>query len=423
MNNSNTNNDIIRYYINGLSRSEIAAKAKVATGTVSNRVKEYKQKSKSEMYDLEEIREYMKEIRKSGFTIKECAPACRVQNILKELQGNLNITDPADFNRFSKDIIEKIIRLYNFCKKYDISPLILLEWLKDLQDFTCHYGIPNVYRQENDKDTENSKQEKNPGLLNNIISSKNSSLEKTPRPNTQIIGDIPKISSGSPLTTVDKPDTNERWLHSRLGENLKIPSVSAISRYLENLKKECIKYHHDCKILKKRAKELKSENDRLQVSIDHLYQKEKFALGFLNWFSQLTRKLANEYGIQIEDIDIFAKVMNEFYLQGYDANEILHEYCKAQSLPVQNLLLESKLEKRERRIAEATCTLNSLEVRISVFKNSISTYGALEMMGFGYDQFVLISKIIERISKKQNILLIKAANEFYNQINLDYLVF
>ncbi|HYF98999.1 MAG TPA: hypothetical protein VD815_02805 [Candidatus Saccharimonadales bacterium] len=44
-------------------------------------------------------------------------------------------------------------------------------------------------------------------------------------------------------------------------------------------------------------------------------------------------------------------------------------------------------------------------------------------MGFGYDQFVLIGKIIERKSKKQNISLIEAANEFYNQIKLEYLVF
>ena len=86
-------------------------------------------------------------------------------------------------------------------------------------------------------------------------------------------------------------------------------------------------------------------------------------------------------------------------------------------------MLESKLEKLERKIAEATCTLNSLEVRISDFKNSILTYGALEIMGFGYDQFVLIRKIIERISKKQNISLIEATNEFYNEIKLEYLVF
>ena len=183
MNNINPNDKIIRYYINGLPRSEIAKKAKVATGTVSNRVREYKQKSKSDLYDLEEIRAYMKEIRKSGFTIKECAQACRSQNILKELQGNLNITDPADFKRFSKDIIEKIIELYNFCKKYDISPLILLEWLKDLQDFTCHYGIPNVYRQENDKEKEVKNQQKNlPVLINNNISRKSATIENAPRP-------------------------------------------------------------------------------------------------------------------------------------------------------------------------------------------------------------------------------------------------
>ncbi len=143
----------------------------------------------------------------------------------------------------------------------------------------------------------------------------------------------------------------------------------------------------------------------------------------MNWLSQLKIKLANEYGIQIEDIDVFAKVINEFYLLEYDANGILYEYCKSQSLPVQNLLLESKLEELKAKIAEDTRTLNSLEVRISVFKNSISTYGALEIMGSGYDQFVLIRKIIERKSKEQNISLIEAANEFYNQIKLEHLVF
>lgn len=71
MTNINTNDKIISYYINGLSRSEIAEKANVATGTVSKRIREYEQKSNLD--DLNEIRKGMKEVRKSGLTIKVCS--------------------------------------------------------------------------------------------------------------------------------------------------------------------------------------------------------------------------------------------------------------------------------------------------------------------------------------------------------------
>jgi cell division septum initiation protein DivIVA len=96
---------------------------------------------------------------------------------------------------------------------------------------------------------------------------------------------------------------------------------------------------------------------------------------------------------------------------------------KAQSLPVQNLLLQSEVEKLERKIAEGTRTLKSLESRILAYEDQILTLGCLEIWGFGYDQFLLIRKIIERKSEKQKISLIEAANEFFNYIRLENLVF
>jgi len=115
-----------------------------------------------------------------------------------------------DFNRFSIDIIGKIIELYNFCKKHAISPLILLEWLKTCQIILV-IRISNAHPQENDKNKEDRARQKNLlAPINYNISKKNATIENTPRPIAQkTTEDIQKISRGSLLTAVSQPDTNE----------------------------------------------------------------------------------------------------------------------------------------------------------------------------------------------------------------------
>ncbi|MDQ2685454.1 MAG: hypothetical protein M3Y25_06390, partial [Thermoproteota archaeon] len=48
----------------------------------------------------------------------------------------------------------------------------------------------------------------------------NTAIENTPRLHGQkITGDIPKVSSSSPLTVAVQRDTNEPWLHAMLRES------------------------------------------------------------------------------------------------------------------------------------------------------------------------------------------------------------
>ena len=44
----------------------------------------------------------------------------------------------------------------------------------------------------------------------------------------------------------------------------------------------------------------------------------------------------------------------------------------------------------------------------------------LEMTGFGYDQLIGLTKIIERISIREKISLMEAANKFLNEIEQQY---
>ncbi len=64
-----------------------------------------------------------------------------------------------------------------------------------------------------------------------------------------------------------------------------------------------------------------------------MIQKEKPAMAYLDWYHELRKMLLDNYGLKIEDdIYIFAKLINDFKNQGYDAYETTNEYTTALSL-------------------------------------------------------------------------------------------
>ena len=81
---SQVEESIIQNYILGHSRDEIAEETGVAPGSVSNKINEWKRGI--EAPDIEELRRFAVNIRKSKMTIRQCIKGFRFLQILKGLE-------------------------------------------------------------------------------------------------------------------------------------------------------------------------------------------------------------------------------------------------------------------------------------------------------------------------------------------------
>ncbi len=125
---------VINYHINGLPRSEISAKTGISTGAVSNIIKNWKEKAE-EIPDVEDIRGFMKQVYKTGYTVKECAQGFIILQMMESFYDN-KIQDaeiPTIFWSFINDI-------YTPCIKLGITPSFIPGWINDLWGF---FSQPN----------------------------------------------------------------------------------------------------------------------------------------------------------------------------------------------------------------------------------------------------------------------------------------
>ena len=96
---------VIQKYLNGKTLDQIAKETGLSKGTVYNLVKRWKDKLGSS--GVEEIREFVSIMSKSGLTVQGCAQGFRIAQILKELGINDEFED-GDDSASGQDLLEFI---------------------------------------------------------------------------------------------------------------------------------------------------------------------------------------------------------------------------------------------------------------------------------------------------------------------------
>ena len=81
---------VIRQYLHAQSMNEIVKETFLSKGTVNNIIQEWKARINGT--DIEEIRGFIAEVRKSGMSLQECAQTFRIANTLKKF----NVYDEFD---------------------------------------------------------------------------------------------------------------------------------------------------------------------------------------------------------------------------------------------------------------------------------------------------------------------------------------
>jgi len=357
--------------MSGLTRSEIAAKFGISTGSVSNITGEYEEALA--IVDLTTIRKSLKVFHKRGFTVKEFALLSQFINILEKSYETEGLRDSVDFKIFMKNIIESATNYHKFCNNYGISPDIIPLWIKDLLNFTPSFlGLPN-----------------NPSKVTSVSDS------------------------------VSYPSTGSSSLSARTANDT-IPFISSVSSHIANLKNECEKLLHLKNSLKEQLKNLRLEIIRRCTIRDQLYQEEAEAMQYLDFYYKVKEELHTTYNIKIEDIKHFAKAINEFAQRGYNVNDILSESEQLQAAPIKIMVLESEIEKLLVKKTAIMSDIRFYEFMVSGYLERMSKLDHLENIGFGYDHLVRLTKIIERISKNESISLKEAANNLLLNIAVQY---
>ncbi|MCC2647443.1 MAG: hypothetical protein K0R16_246 [Nitrososphaeraceae archaeon] len=114
----NTRQTVIRLWIEGNSRKDIALITGVSEGTVSNIIAEWRQKLGDG--DAEAIRELGINMKRLGIDAAQCAEGLRISSTMKKLGVNVN-----QFKSFINEV-------YEYCQRFGLTPLDIASNLQAL---------------------------------------------------------------------------------------------------------------------------------------------------------------------------------------------------------------------------------------------------------------------------------------------------
>jgi len=183
---------VVQKYLHSLSMNEIAREIPLSKGTVNNIIQDWR--STIGGTNIDEIRAFTSEVRKSGITIQECAQGYRIVHLLKKFgindEFNDIMNDEGEYegedwglkpdksnlltqnssaqysNKVAKvhntmnkkkteleynNIIYFLEHIYKNCKRLGITPNIMSIWIEDLLSYFHELGT----EPDNDNDNDN----------------------------------------------------------------------------------------------------------------------------------------------------------------------------------------------------------------------------------------------------------------------------
>jgi hypothetical protein len=351
---------IIQSYLQGYSRDEIAAMLGVAGGSVSNIILKWKKRIK--IPDVEEIRQFMKTLRKSNLTLNQCSEGFRMSQLMNKFSTGRD-DNIIDFDKNSFTIFVK--ELYNACKKNQILPSRLMTWFRDLAEFSYEYHVKSV--------------------------SKGNS-------------EIPR---------------SDNLYYSE--SNRSIPLATTISSLIEEMKNEV----QDCKEKKTKLVEEIDSNliilDNLHKEISNLKQDKIHFLSIYSTFSMVDKNLKENCNIDLKtEVESFANLVNSFKEKGYDIRSIFDEYSRSAGLKWEITQKQSQIQSQQQSIIELQNDINHYESLLNTGKKNWDIFFELEKMKFGIKGLKQLWLTITEIATSNNREYATAIDAFIKDVEDNY---
>jgi hypothetical protein len=397
---------VTQKYLQGKSMNKIANETGISKGKVHYLISEWKDKMGSS--DIDEIKEFVGLVKKSGMSIEQCALGFRTINILKGFglkdeniedgddDGNGMTDNTNDYKEFSTFVED----LYKNCKTLSISPAIIRLWIEDLLDFNPTY-------------ISSSDPKKTPFSLSDIDGNEDDGYRKA------------QTASAKAGQGTKESQKNTTYLNPKspnvFSPETKIPFVSQVSFYVAQKKKQLAGLNSQQKAIESNIQKLEEQKNRVTENLMQLSQREKPLLGYIKWFDGLEKALRENYSINIqEDIQSFSQLINDFKERGYDANEIIQEYLRSLSIKMEIKTHTADLQSLQVQKIDLTNSLEYLQSQTSQHKQTMGIYRELEGMRFGLKEIKQLWNNVLEIAEANGISHKEAVSKFLKDIEEQY---
>jgi hypothetical protein len=194
---------------------------------------------------------------------------------------------------------------------------------------------------------------------------------------------------------------------------------SQIPAYLEQKKQEKDQ-------LEKKVQELKDDTELLQIEKSDSENILKMAMTDyktsteqLEWHSGLREELA-KYGIPINDISQFAKMIDGVRGLGYDPVKITKEILNLEVLRAQYKSYQSWIPTAKNELEGLDQSRSALEQLIQSHRQTLSIYNELESFGFGLKELKILYHTVDEISIANNIPIGDGVKKFLKDVDDNY---
>lgn len=377
---------IIKEYLNAKTLNQIANETGISKGKVHYVIKDWK--DKIAIPNIEEVRDFAVKVRKSGMSIKQCAQGFRMLQLLNNLgvgenNGDVKYDDDDDATNEIHYFIEKV---HQNCKKLGIRPDIVPIWIRDLLD---------CYQTLNEKDDTQTQ--------------------------TQTFMGKPKNSTSNPYVDSTDPHSQIKRKESSSSPETKIPFISRVSNTIAQKKNECNRLDGYRQELKNNIDDLETQIEQARFDLSQITQNKKAAMDYLDLFSKLKKELWDNHNIIIEDdIQGFAKLINDFEIHGYDATKIINEYMKALSLELEIKSNEDKVQALQKQTTVLNNSVLTLQSQVNMHRQTLYTFSELEAMKFGMNELQQLWYTILEIAEANNASSQQAVSKFLKDVEGQY---
>jgi hypothetical protein len=228
------------------------------------------------------------------------------------------------------------------------------------------------------------------------------------------IGDIYNRCNNLGLT----PENISLYIQDLLEFSKTIP-FSQITEYITKKVDEKKKLEEQIEQVRNEKEILDEEKSDIEFYRDKALQDQEITYSDLKWYSKLKEELL-KYGIPIEDILQFSKIVDGIRQYGYDVGKVVNAFSDVESLIVSRNHLQESVQSLGTKVNDLNKQCYSLELRASFHSQAIDAYENLQVLGFGLKELSFLRNTITEIADANDIPASEAVKKFYKDIEEQY---